>query len=64
MKKIFSIFILLVTLNNSQEYKSMRSNSSIIESIYLTIYSDDLTYVADKPFNIIGIYFKTDIRLP
>ena len=51
MKKIFYIFILLITLNSSQEYKSMRSNSSIIESIYLTIYSDDLTYVADKPFN-------------
>ncbi len=47
MKKLLLMFILFLTLNYS---KSNRSHSPIIESIYLTIYSDELTYVADKPF--------------
>ena len=47
MKKVLFIFVIFITFNQS---KNFRNNFYIIDSIYLTIYSDELTYIADKPF--------------
>jgi len=47
MKKILFLCIVFITFNNS---KTFRNNSYLINSIYLTIYSEELTYIADKPF--------------
>jgi len=50
MKKLLFIFISLITFITFINCKDIRSNSPIIDSIYLTVYSDELTYIADKPF--------------
>jgi len=47
MKKILIIFIIFITFNNAKKF---RTNSHIIDYIFLTIYSDELTYILDKPF--------------
>jgi len=47
MKKILMIFMTFMTFNN---FKSFRTNSHIVDSIYLSIYSDELTYISNKPF--------------